>query len=299
MSSEIINLLSPSTHSMKLRVSEDIQVENTDTEAETGYLLPTGNRENFATEPLAAVNMGLQQLRVARGTATRRLRTVKKAWGTFKAKAKRQVPVQQPKLRPQRLWSISLSSPQTPSTRRLMLNSPLTPDPYAPPSSNIHQYRQGCVATPTTPLTTPGGSLRRSARIASKTPTPCREGRSRARRTTPKRIHLSTSPGQILQELNAMTLQVGHRSVPSGVNSLKAMSMGLSETITKQDSSSQLAEIPVQKPVAKTKDQSTDAMETKENELEPRRRIRLRHNRGVVVSKNALDGRMLTEDLVY
>ncbi|XP_054749320.2 uncharacterized protein LOC129254815 [Lytechinus pictus] len=298
MSSENCNLLSPLVHSMNLRISQDhLHEDYSEVEAEKDYLLSTDRRQTFAAEPLEVVNMGLQHLRTARGTATRRLRTVKKAWGTFKAKAKKHTAVPQPKLKPQQLWSLSLTSPQSPSARALMLNSPLTPDPYATPG-NSRRYRQASsLTTPETPLT----PLRRSARIASQTPTPCRDGKTRkrtgGRRTTPKRIQLNASPGQILRELNAMCLQTGQRStssVSSGVNALKAMSEGLSQTITKQDSSGTLTEIPVQKPA--TKDKSTCAMDSKENESEPSRVTRLRRNRGVMVSQNTTDGQMLTEN---
>lgn len=97
----------------------------------------------------------------------------------------------QPKLRPQQLWSISLSSPNSPSARALILNSPLTPNPYATPG-NSHRYRQA--SSLTTPVT-PFSPLRRSARIAGQTPTPSRDGKTRTRtggrRTTPKRwVHV-------------------------------------------------------------------------------------------------------------
>ncbi|XP_041456676.1 uncharacterized protein LOC121408983 [Lytechinus variegatus] len=314
MSSENCNLLSPRVHSMNLRISQDhLHEDYSEVEAEKDHLLSTDKRQTFAAEPMEVVNMGLQHLRTARGTATRRLRTVKKAWGTFKSKAKKHTAVPQPKLKPQQLWSLSLTSPQSPSARALMLNSPLTPDPYATPG-NSRRYRQpSSLTTPETPLT----PLRRSARIASQTPTPCRDGKTRTRtggrRTTPKRIQLTASPGQILRELNAMCLQTGQRStssvssgvsapkamsegqrLTSGVNALKAMSEGLSQTITKQDSSGTLTEIPVKKPA--TKDKSTCAMDSKENEPDPSRVTRLRRNRGVMVSQNTTDGQMLTEN---
>ncbi|XP_030831400.1 uncharacterized protein LOC115920227 [Strongylocentrotus purpuratus] len=303
MSYESCSLLSPRVHSMNLRVPNDLHQDYSENEAEKDqgdHLLSTDKRQHFAAEPLEVVNMGLQHLRTARGTATRRLRTVKKAWGTFKAKAKKHTAAPQPKLRPQQLWSISLSSPNSPSARALILNSPLTPNPYATPG-NSNRYRQeSSLTTPVTPFS----PLRRSARIAGQTPTPCRDGKTRTRtggrRTTPKRIQLNASPGHILRELNAMTLQTGQRpksSRSSGVDAFKAMSEGLSQTITKQDSSGKLTEIPIQKPAA-TKDKSTDAMESKENEPEPSRIVRLRRNRGVVISQNATDGQMLTEMLV-
>ena len=76
---------------MSLRVCKDLQ-ERFDSEREAGgegesdhLLSSTLKRESFATEPLEVVNMGLHQLRAARGTATRKMKTVKKAWGTFKA----------------------------------------------------------------------------------------------------------------------------------------------------------------------------------------------------------------------
>lgn len=62
-------------------------------------------------------------------------------------------------------------------------------------------------------------------------------------------------------------------------------------------SSGKLTEIPIQKPAA-TKDKSTNAMESKENEPEPSRIVRLRRNRGVVISQNETDGQMLTEMFV-
>ena len=80
---------------MRLRVRKDFLQERFDSEREAGgegesdHLLSSTltclKRESFATEPLEVVNMGLHQLRAARGTATRKMKTVKKAWGTFKA----------------------------------------------------------------------------------------------------------------------------------------------------------------------------------------------------------------------
>ncbi|XP_071508115.1 uncharacterized protein [Diadema antillarum] len=301
MTTERSNLLSPSSHAMNLRKRGEQREESAENGCDTDHLLlPKEGRDVFITEPREVVNMGLQQIRVARGTATRKLRTVKRAWGTFKAKMRPEV---QKKIRPQQLWSVTacLSSPQSPSARNFLLNSPLDPNQFVTPGDH-HQYRPTQVGTPLTPLT-PMENLRRSARIAGKTPTPLRDSKRQTRRVTPKRIRLSGSPGRFTRDLNSLTVQFDQQMsgaiVPAGVSALKALSTNLQQTISNHDSSQAAVAIPAKKQtkqVTKEQRKTAEGTASKENELEPKHRLRLRRGRGVVVSCGAGDGQMLTEN---
>ncbi|XP_072024177.1 uncharacterized protein [Amphiura filiformis] len=264
-------IFTPASHNMKLRPRTPVDYTYRSSNAADRSPSDIGSCGGLLTgrAPLRTVNSALADFGA---NAARKLRTVKRAWGNFKAKMKPRGNAKR-----QRLWTVSsvplVTSPSDPSAGRYRaVNSPLSPSIYQTPNSrasSIYQtpnslsYRHLIASTPDTPDTITFGtpqtdmtplnltmvsvsstgsiSKRRSQRIASSTP---QQGTAK-KRTTPKRGKKATrSPGRFLQDLSTVTNQMSN--LAQSMQAFQTMEKGFSKTIEKQDSNSTLSEIPIQ-----------------------------------------------------
>ncbi|XP_077996035.1 uncharacterized protein LOC144449381 [Glandiceps talaboti] len=126
-------------------------------------------------------------------------------------------------------------SPKTPKNggRRQRLQN-ITPENMHSIVGSFSKYRGQDLSSPITPIM----ELRRSERIANRTPTPSRSSRkARNRKQTPRRFKLESSPNQYIRELEELTSQFNQRvtAISSGKQELEKMAQSLSDSIEKQD----------------------------------------------------------------
>ncbi|KAJ8044180.1 hypothetical protein HOLleu_11568 [Holothuria leucospilota] len=201
-------------------------------------------RKSEGRLPLRSLNRSKRQMK---GATERKLRTVRKAWGSFKAKVN-----PKSRRRPSREWTTSLATPKTPSTRQQLINSPLPvrPSPPTTDSSSVKSpgwrlYRN-FDKTPSTPKSPYSKVRRRSERIAGRNKTPVSR-RENCVSTSGRRISIGASPEGTLNSRNTSTMSIDvsaafqeviarMEALNEGLATFEKMSTSLTESIKAQDS---------------------------------------------------------------
>ncbi|XP_071790393.1 uncharacterized protein [Asterias amurensis] len=196
-----------------------------------------GKTGRSALQPMS-LNAGLTGLVPSlESKASRQLRSVKRAVGTFKAKMKPSGRKCQSTKR--RLLDMTVSAtPQTPEGVLRLVQSPLPNSAFATPR-NTRRYRDTAqMLTPYSPLE----GLRRSERIASRTPTPMKYApRSSTRRHQPRRLQ---TPGRFEGELDSVTARIN--VLAQSMKVFESMETGITKTIARQESNNSVTEIKVE-----------------------------------------------------
>ncbi|XP_038053655.1 uncharacterized protein LOC119726119 [Patiria miniata] len=225
------------SHTMALRQRRPRNVEN-DTLGSPVVARPSSGYEAGLIGERSALNavslnVGLTGLVPSlESKAGRQLRTVKRAWGTFKAKMKPSGRRGNGRGAKRHLLDITVTAnPRTPEGVLRLMNSPLPLSAISTPSS-LHRYRDPVVVTPSTPMS----AVRRSERIARRTPTPMKMTSSRViHRQMPRRLQ---SPGALTSEINRVTSQLD--ALTQGMSVFEAMETGITKSIARQESSMEL-----------------------------------------------------------
>ncbi|XP_022101947.1 uncharacterized protein LOC110985315 isoform X2 [Acanthaster planci] len=118
-------------------------------------------------------------------------------------------------------------TPRTPEGVLCLMNSPLPLSAVRTPRSMCRYRDPVVVQTPCTPV----DGVRRSERIAKRTPTPKRTALRTSQRQLPRRLQ---SPGDLTNEINRVTSQLD--ALAQGMRVLEAMETGITNSIARQDS---------------------------------------------------------------
>ncbi|XP_033118829.1 uncharacterized protein LOC117118364 [Anneissia japonica] len=209
-------------------------------DADGAAILPPGTDQKprpSKREPLRRMNSG------------GRLRNVRKAWGDFKSKMK--IPKKGTK---NTKWNVPQCSPEnrtsvmrTPKsvTKQRLLDIAYSPDFFRTPEQ-CRIYRD---SNKTTPDSAQGEFLRRSIRIANRTPTPTsmNSQKTRKRSVKPRRIENNSSQ-DVYQEVNNLVQMTRTLStLSSAVDGFKGMASGLEESIEKSESKQDASKVDSKK----------------------------------------------------